>query len=270
MPTTVEAWKMFEKVTWQRVLLVLLVLLLARLLSVLIVRGLRAIAEAARPRRRLAILRWLPITRLLVGLAAAIAAIPILVEPTVRNVIAIAAALAVALAFAFKDYGSSIVAGIATILENAYQPGDWIEIDGVYGEVTAVNLRAVRVVTADDTEVTIPHLRLWSAKIANATSGNRSLLCVASFYLHPEHDGEAIRRCLADIVESSQYRKPDSAVTVFAQERPWGTEYRLKAYVRESREQFAFVTDLTIRGKEALRQSGVRFALAPYAETSRN
>jgi len=269
MNTTVDTWAMFEKVTWEHVLLVLLVLLLARLLSTIVVRGLRHAAESARPRLRLAILRWLPISRLLIGFAAVIVAVPILVQPTFRNIVAIVATFVLALAFAFKDYGSSIVAGIATILENVYQPGDWVEIDGVYGEVMAVNLRAVRLVTADDTEVTIPHLRLWSAKIANATAGNRSLLCVASFYLHPEHDGEAIRRCLADVAEASPYRKPGSEVTVVAQERPWGTHYRLKAYVRESREQFAFVTNLTIRGKEVLRRTGVRFALASYAETSR-
>ena len=119
------------------------------------------------------------------------------------------------------------------------------------------------------TEVTIPHSRLWSARIANATSGNRSLLCVATFYLHPEHDCEAIRTCLAAVAAASPHRKPESAVTVVARERPWGTEYRLKTYVMESRKQFAFVTDLTLRGKEALLRSGVRFAVAPYAETSK-
>jgi len=50
-------------------------------------------------------------------------------------------------------------------------------------------------------------------------------------------------------------------------EKPWGTHYRLKAYVKESREQFEFITDLTIRGKEALRAVGIRFAQATYAET---
>ena len=35
-------------------------------------------------------------------------------------------------------------------------------------------------------------------------------------------------------------------------------------------EQFDFITDLTIRGKEALRAMGIRFAQAPYAETKRS
>jgi len=55
-------------------------------------------------------------------------------------------------------------------------------------------------------------------------------------------------------------------VGVVVQEKPWGTHYKLKAYVKESREQFEFLTDLTIRGKEALRAMNISFAQAPYAE----
>jgi len=43
-------------------------------------------------------------------------------------------------------------------------------------------------------------------------------------------------------------------VTVVAAETPWGTHYKIKAYVTESREQFAMITDLTIRGKAQLRK----------------
>jgi len=56
---------------------------------------------------------------------------------------------------------------------------------------------------------------------------------------------------------------------VIVQEKPWGTQYRLKAYAKESREQFGFITDLTIRSKEALRAMGIHFAQVPYAETKR-
>jgi hypothetical protein len=43
--------------------------------------------------------------------------------------------------------------------------------------------------------------------------------------------------------------------------------YRLKAYLKESREQFLFTTELTIRGKDILRQMTIRSVQAPYAET---
>ena len=81
------------------------------------------------------------------------------------------ASVGLALAFAFKDYGGSLVAGVVTVLENNYQPGDWIELGGAYGEVKSIELRATRIVTADDTEVIVPNSRIWSGSIANATSG---------------------------------------------------------------------------------------------------
>ena len=206
----------------------------------------------------------------LFGVGAIVVAVPILVEPTFRNVVALVAAVGLALAFALKDYVSSLVAGLATVLENSYQPGDWIEVGGIYGEVKSIALRAVRIVTPDDNEVSIPHSLLWSASISNASSGNRSLLCVAEFYLHPDHDAAAARRRLAEVAETSSYWKAESTVSVIVLEKPWGTQYRLKAYAKESRDQFLFITDLTIRGKEALRTMGIRFAQAPYAETKRS
>ena len=113
--------------------------------------------------------------------------------------------------------------------------------------------------------MTIPHARLWSTSVSNASSGKPSLLCVTDFYLHADHDGAAVRAALVEIGEASRYRKPDTQVTVSAAETPWATRYKVKAYVAESREQFAMVTDLTIRGKERLRAMGVAFARADLA-----
>jgi small-conductance mechanosensitive channel len=270
MSEDLNAWGLLRKLTWEHVLLVLAVLLAARLLSFVVRWVLRRTAEKAPPHLRLSILRAMPITRLLIGVAAVVVTVPILVEPTFRNVVTLGATVGLALAFALKDYASSLVAGLATVLENTYQPGDWIEVGGIYGEVKSIALRAVRIVTPDDTEVIIPHSLLWSASISNASSGSRSLLCVAEFYLHPDHDAVAVRRRLVDIADTSSYRKSDSPVTVIVSEKPWGTQYRLKAYVKESRDQFLFITDLTIRGKEALRAMGIRFAQAPYAETKQS
>src|SRR5438445_13851638 len=270
MSIDLATWSHLEKLTWQHVLLALAVLVAARLLSFLLRGMLRRVAESASPHLRLSILRALPIVRLLIGVAALIVVVPIFVEPTFSNAVAVVASVGLALAFALKDYGSSLVAGLLTVLENTYQPGDWIEVDGIYGEVKSIDSRAVRIMTPYDTEVIVPHSTLWSHSISNATSGNRSLLCVADFYLHPDHDAAAAQRRLTEIAVSSSYRKADTPVAVIVQEKPWGTHYKLKAYVKESREQFDFITDLTIRGKEALRAMGIRFAQAPYAETKRS
>ena len=264
-----STWGILKKMTWEDMLLVAGALVLAWFVAAIARWVTRYIAEVVPSRFRLFVLRPLPILRLAIGITAIIVIVPILIEPKFQNVIALIASVGLALAYAFKDYGSCLIAGLITVLENTYQPGDWIEVDGTYGEVKSINSRAVHIVTPDDTEVIIPHSRLWSTSIFNATSGNRSLLCVADFYLHPEHDASLVRKRLAEVAETSSYRKPETPVTVIVFEKPWGTHYRLKAYVKESRQQFLFITYLTVRGKDAIRAMGIRFAQAVYAETKK-
>jgi small conductance mechanosensitive channel len=252
--------------TWGHALLIAAVVLGCSLLILLVRALVRRAAERAPSHRRLLILRAAPVARLFIGLAGLAIIIPVLVEPTFEDVVALLATVGLALAFALRDYVSCLIAGLVTILENTYQPGDWIEIDGAYGEVKAIGTRAVHIVTPDDTEVIIPHARLWSASVANNSSGKPSLLTVTHFYLDPDHDGAAVSQLLTEIAQTSPYRKPDAAAQVAAAETPYGTHYKLKVHVAESREQFAMVTDLTLRAKDRLRAAQVAFARMPYAK----
>ena len=265
----VNTWGLLRKLESSDVLFVLAVFVLAWFLATAVRWALRHAAEKAPPRLRLLILRVVPVARLCIGVGAVAVIVPMLIEPSFQNVVALVASVGLAIAFVLKEYVSSLIAGLVTVLENTYQPGDWIEMDGTYGEVKFIGVRAVHIVTTYDNEVIIPHYQFWSKKISNATSGSRSLLCVADFYLHPDHDGLAVRQRLEEIGGTSPRRKPETKVSVVAQEKPWGTHYKLKAYVKESREQFDFITDLTIRGKETLRAMNIRFAHVPYAETGR-
>ncbi len=55
----------------------------------------------------------------------------------------------------------------------------------------------------------------------------------------------------------------DRSINVIVREKPFGTHYRIKAYPLDPRQQFAFVTDLTVRGKAALRDAGMALASVP-------
>lgn len=121
-----------RELTWSHAFLVVAVLVGSQLLALLVRRIVRRAAESAPSHRRLLILRAAPIARLLIGIASIAIIIPLLVEPKFEDVVALVAAAGLALAFAFKDYISSLIAGVVTILENTYQPGDWIKVDGTY------------------------------------------------------------------------------------------------------------------------------------------
>ena len=261
-------FKLLNRLEWSGLLFIVGLLIGARLLASGAGWLITHSAERAPARWRLAILQVRPIVRLLIVAGVLLVIIPILVHPTFQNVVALVATFALALAFALKDYGSSLVAGLVTVLEGTYQPGDWIKVQDTYGEVRSIGMRAVRVVTPDDTEVLIPHTKIWEHSIYNATSGKRSLLCVADFYLNPHHDAALVRQKLEAVALASSYRLPDSKVTVVVSEKPWGTHYRMKSYVNDSRDQYLFTTDLTVRGKAMLQASGVEAAQAPVMATS--
>ncbi len=267
MNAEISVFKILNRLEWPGLVLILGLLIGARVLASAAGWLISGLAERAPGGWRLTVLKSRPIVRLLIAVGTVLIIVPILVRPTFENAVALLAAFGLVFAFALKDYGSSLVAGLVTVLEGTYQPGDWIQVEGVYGEVRSIGMRAVRVVTSDDTEVIIPHSKIWSNSIGNATGGSHSLLCVADFYLDPRHDALLIRQKLEDVALSSSYRQPDSSVTIVIAEKPWGTHYRVKAYVRDSREQFTFTTDLTVRGKGMLLAAGVQAARATPVAT---
>ncbi|CAA6803793.1 MAG: Mechanosensitive ion channel protein MscS, partial [uncultured Thiotrichaceae bacterium] len=123
---------------------------------------------------RLYLLGAVPIIRLCVLSGAALWIIPLIFNITFHNFLVIAGGASVAIGFAFKDYVSSIIAGVVAIFEKPYRPGDWVKIDGDYGEVRSVGMRSLEIVTPADDVVTIPHDRLWSNNILNANDGAKT------------------------------------------------------------------------------------------------
>ncbi len=220
------------------------------------------IARKLPGRIRAYVLSAIPLIRLIVLIVAALLIVRRIIDPTLENMVALLGIVGVGLGFAVKDYASSLIAGTVSLYENPYRPGDWVTIEGAYGEVQNINLRSIDILTPDDTHVIIPHGKLWTTPIFNANMGTNKLQCVAHFYLRPDHDGVAVRRRLNDVALSSPYVQLTSPVTVVAVETKWGTHYRIRAYPIEPQQQFAFVTDLTERGKASLVGLGVEFATA--------
>jgi small-conductance mechanosensitive channel len=223
------------------------------------------VAGQLHDQRRHFILALVPLLRLIIIIVAFLLSVPLIIEPSLQNMVALFGSLGLALGFALKDYASSLIAGIVATGERPYRIGDWIEIDGFYGEVTHVGLRTVQVISADDTLYHIPHLKIWDDVVANANNGTPRLQIVADFYLNPYHDGNQVREILYDVVLSSMYVSLKEPIAVVLKEKPWGTHYRVKAYPVDPQQQFHFVADLSIRGREILQKRGFAFVQAGFA-----
>jgi small-conductance mechanosensitive channel len=227
------------------------------------------IAAQLHDQRRHFILAMVPLLRLIIILAAFLLSVPLIIEPSLQNMVALFGSLGLALGFALKDYASSLIAGIVATGERPYRNGDWVEIGGVYGEVTHVGLRTVQITSADDTLYHIPHQKIWNEVVANANNGTLRLQTVTDFYLDPCHDGSRAREILYDVVLSSSYVSLKETISVVLKEEPWGTHYRVKAYPVDPQMQFAFIADVSIRGREILRRHGFEFARGTLASVEK-
>lgn len=214
------------------------------------------LAERGPSQARLYLLAAVPVLRMVVILLTLGWIIPLVFNVTFENFLVIGGAASVAIGFAFKDYAASLIAGVVAIFERPYRAGDWVEIDGDYGEVRSVGMRAIQLQTADDNTITVPHDRIWSNNISNANDGARTLMCVANFYLAPDHDAAAVRAALEEVALTSAYLSYGHPVAVMLSQQPLGTQYKIKAYPFDLRDQFRFVTDLTVRGKLAVAAAG--------------
>lgn len=255
--------RLFNDIDAATVATVALILVATILLIVVSQRGLNWLANRLHGQLRFRVFALVPLSRLMLLIAAIVIIVPMIIDPSLRNMVTLFGAIGLAVGFALKDYVSSLIAGVVSAVELPYRPGDWVQIEDTYGEVKHVGMRTVQIQTPDDDLVAMPHLKLWDTPVFNANDGGPSLQCVASFYLAVEAEAGWVRQALKDVALTSAYLKFDAPIVIVAEEKPWGTHYRIRAYPVDPRQQFLFVTDLTVRGKQVLSEAGVRAALLP-------
>ncbi len=249
--------------------LILLLLIAGWLITNLAQRYLPRIADRLPARTRSRLLSALPGVSVIFNVALVLASLVILIASyKTSSLFSLVGAAGLGIGFAINPLVTGIVAGVVAIYEQAYRTGDWVTVDGDYGVVKSIGLRSFKIVTPDDTEITVPHNRLWTHNIANANSGNPDHMVVADFYVAPDHSAAHARQTLWDVGITSPYTQLTKPVIVVLHEKPWGTHYRLKAYPMDGRDEFQFISDMTVRGRAALNRIGAQPAsVLPVADT---
>ncbi len=200
---------------------------------------------------RLRVKQFLPFLRMVVLTTTAIVLMNLFLNLSKENILAVTGTVAVALGFAFKDFASSIIAGIVGLFESPYGVGDRIKIGDHYGEVISYGLRSVQIQTPTDNTVTIPHNKIWTEALSNSNGGNLEAQVVTEFYFAHEIDISLVKKILYRVAQTSKYTALKLPIVVVMEEKPWGTAFKLKAYPLDARDEFIYKTDLITRAKQA-------------------
>ena len=203
--------------------------------------------------------KFLPVWQFLIVIATFYVVSDIFIKLSPSNLITLGGTIAVALGFAFKDYVSSVIAGIVALFETPYRVGDRVKIDEHYGEVISFGLRSFRIQTLEDNIVTIPHNYIWTNPITNANDGSLEAQVVTDFYLNHGVDIQLACRILYQAAYTSKYTQMKLPIAVTIQEKLFATHLQIKAYPIDLRAETAYKTDLSLRAKEAFSRHDISY-----------
>ena len=169
------------------------------------------------------------------------------------------ASAGLAIGFASQDILKNIFGGIMILFDKPFQVGDKIEVGEIYGEVKEIGLRSTRIVTKDDSLVSVPNAEVVNSAVSNSNAGEANCQVVAEIYLPIDTDTNTARLIATEAAQISRYiylNKP--IVVLFFNEVKMERSYlkmRVKAYVSDIRNEFAFKSDMTeIIMKEFLKE----------------
>ena len=77
-----------------------------------------------------------------------------------------------AVGFAAQSTLANFIAGITILIDQAFQVGDWININDVEGRVVIISLRTTHILTRDNITVIVPNATVASSEVTNLTSKN--------------------------------------------------------------------------------------------------
>lgn len=212
--------------------------------------------------RRLLLQQVGTLARFALYIGAAGACVPLIFTLSSEMVLALGGTIAVTLGFAFKDLAASVLAGITILMEKPFQVGDRVTFGGVYGEISVIGLRSVRLVTLDDNLVTIPNNKFLTDIVASGNAGELNMLVQMDFHVGLDQDIAAAKRICSEAITSSRFAYLQKPWTVLVSEvvhqQCYAARIRAKVYVLDVRFEKAIETDVSERVLAAFRREGIQ------------
>lgn len=221
--------------------------------------------------RRITFKMFVPVTRFVVYAAAMYLVLIPLLELTSEQILAFSAVFGAVLALGVQDLFANVVGGLVIIFERPYTVGDKVELGEHYGEVTGIGVRSTKLVTPDDSVVTVPNYLLFTKPLSNANTGSPEMMVVVEFHISVDTDTDRATAVVHDALTTSRYvyLSEDRPVAVRVQDAGGYTTLRGKAYVNDVRNEKDFESEVTERVLEAFADEGIERA-DPAVVTAHN
>lgn len=220
------------------------------------------------PRYRLVAKRAGSFLRLGLFFVASYLVVLVLLQGNRTLLYAVGGTVLVAAGLGMKGTVSSILSGIVLLVDQPFQVGDQVEFDGDYGEVTAIGLRSVQILTREDREVTVPNHRFLTDAVKSTSGGGLDMMVELDFHIAVTEDHQLARDLVYEACISSRFSHAARPVEVQVHERDHAmglsTVLTARTYIFDARDDGSFKTDVIERVRRAFRRHDIQ---RPYQRT---
>ncbi len=214
------------------------------------------------PDRRLLVQQFGSFLRFGLYLLGGLGATATVISLSREVVLALGGTAAVAVGFALRDITASMIAGLVILVDKPFQVGDRVTFESFYGEIKSIGLRSVRLVTLDDTLITIPNSKFLTDAVASGNAGQVEMMVQMDFFIGADQNVARAKRIVQEALTTSRYvhlqRPWNVLVNEVVQDSYFAIRLRAKAYVLDVRFEKAFETDVTERVLSGFREAGVQ------------
>lgn len=157
------------------------------------------------------------------------------VEPT--SLLTTSALLTAVVGLSLQDTLGNLFAGLSMQLQRAFEVGDWIQFDADpahVGRVVEINWRAIRLITLDETEITVPNSMLAKGALSNFTKptpiARRNIFVTVPFGISPGRVHATILEAVRGAPGTAATPEPSVVTKEFAEN---GVVYWLRFFTTE-------------------------------------
>lgn len=186
-----------------------------------------------------------------------IAAIGVLGVPLDRLTIVISA-LGVGIGFGLQNIVNNFVSGVILLFERPIRVGDLIELEGLFGHVSSIGIRASKVRTFDGSDVIVPNGDLISARVTNWTLADKKrridFPVGVAYGTDPARVLEILLQVAKEHPEVLEDPEPEALFRSFGDS---SLDFALRCWTESDRGLLPVQSDLAVAINAALAEAGI-------------
>ena len=165
--------------------------------------------------------------------------------------------IGLAIGFAAQETLSNFIAGVVIFWDKPFTAGDWIEIDGTFGQVQRVTFRSTRLLTLDGEVIVLPNTHMLSTKVSNHSSNPVNRVNIPIGIAYKESIDKARAALLAATNGDSRLCQDPPPSVVVKECADSSVNLILRFWIRDESIERSIGYEYTEKAKKALDAAGI-------------